>query len=249
MAEINKQLLRAIIMDVLREMGDVHEPANFDAPQATNTSLQDEVDRAIYTTNTPTSSEATGAFKQEALDEDSWIQTGGPAQPGTSRDEVVIAVGPAFGRSQQQTIVGVPHQEVIRQVVAGIEEEGLKARVVRVYRSSDVAAVAVEGDKLSGSGICIGIQSKGTALIHQRDLQPLSNLELFPQAPLLTAETYRAIGKNAAKYAKGESPNPVPTLNDQMARPKYQALSALLHIKETKHVVKGKPADECRFTL
>ena len=86
-------------------------------------------------------------------------------------------------------------------------------------------------------------------MIHQRDLQPLSNLELFPQAPLLTAETYRAIGKNAAKYAKGESPTPVPTLNDQMARPKYQALSALLHIKETKHVVKGKPADEVRVTI
>lgn len=133
--------------------------------------------------------------------------------------------------------------------MAGIEEEGLKARVVRVYRSSDVAFMAVEGDKLSGSGICIGIQSKGTTVIHQRDLQPLSNLELFPQAPLLTEEVYRAIGKNAAKYAKGESPNPVATLNDQMARPKYQALSALLHIKETKRVVKGKPADECRITL
>ena len=141
------------------------------------------------------------------------------------------------------------YQEVIRQLVAGIEEEGLKARVIRVYRSSDVAAVAVEGDSISGSGVCIGIQSKGTTLIHQRDLQPLSNLELFPQAPLLTAETYRAIGKNAAKYAKGESPTPVPTLNDQMARPKYQALSALLHIKETKHVVKGKPADEVRVTV
>ncbi|EEO9620084.1 propanediol dehydratase, partial [Listeria monocytogenes] len=108
----------------------------------------------------------------------------------------------------------------------------------------DVAFVAVEGDKLSGSGICIGIQSRGTALIHQKDLQPLSNLELFPQAPLITLETYRAIGKNAAKYAKGESPNPVPMVNDQMARPKFQAKAALLHIKETKHVVQGKNAVE-----
>ncbi|VDR28276.1 Propanediol dehydratase medium subunit [Raoultella terrigena] len=32
---------------------------------------------------------------------------------------------------------------------------------------------------LSGSGIGIGIQSKGTTVIHQRDLLPLSNLELF----------------------------------------------------------------------
>ena len=63
---------------------------------------------------------------------------------------------------------------------------------------------------------------------------------------MLTPETYRLIGKNAAKYAKGETPNPVPTLNDQMARPKYQAYSALLHIKETKLVKRGKPADECQ---
>ena len=71
---------------------------------------------------------------------------------------------------------------------------------------------------------------------------PLTNLELFPQAPLITLEHYRLIGKNAAKYAKGESPKPVPQLNDQMARPKYQSIAALLHIKETEHVkVNAKP--------
>ena len=208
MAEINRDVLRSIILDVLQEMGGVHEAPQFKA----------SVGESTTSSAAPRHEDPTG--------DDSWLQTVGPAQPGTSADEVVIAVGPAFGRSQRQTIVGVPHQEVIRQLVAGIE-----------------------GDSISGSGVCIGIQSKGTTLIHQRDLQPLSNLELFPQAPLLTAETYRAIGKNAAKYAKGESPTPVPTLNDQMARPKYQALSALLHIKETKHVVKGKPADEVRVTV
>jgi propanediol dehydratase medium subunit len=121
--------------------------------------------------------------------------------------------------------------------------------VIRCFKSSDVAFVAVEGNRLSGSGISIGIQSKGTTVIHQRGLPPLSNLELFPQAPLITLETYRQIGKNAAKYAKGESPQPVPTLNDQMARPKYQAKSAVLHIKETKHVVVGKPAQELQVLL
>ena len=106
-----------------------------------------------------------------------------------------------------------------------------------------------EGNRLSGSGISIGIQSKGTTVIHQRGLPPLSNLELFPQAPLLTLETYRQIGKNAARYAKRESPQPVPTLNDQMARPKYQAKSAILHIKETKYVVTGKNPQELRVAL
>ena len=40
------------------------------------------------------------------------------------------------------------------------------------------------------------------------------------------------------------SPNPVPTVNDQMARVAYQAISALMHIKETKQVEPGRPAEE-----
>ncbi|PIN63550.1 hypothetical protein CKQ90_36200, partial [Klebsiella pneumoniae] len=38
-------------------------------------------------------------------------------------------------------------------------------------------------------------------------------------------------------------------LNDQMARPKYQAKSAILHIKETKYVVTGKNSQELRVAL
>lgn len=90
---------------------------------------------------------------------------------------------------------------------------------------------------------------RACGVIHQQGLPPLSNLELFPQAPLLTLDTYRQIGKNAARYAKRESPQPVPTLNDQMARPKYQAKSAILHIKETKYVVTGKKPQELRVTF
>ncbi|MBC1517081.1 propanediol/glycerol family dehydratase medium subunit [Listeria immobilis] len=215
MVEINEKVLRGIISEVLDE-------------------LQLKEDKISFQKEKPVA----------AVSEESFLTEVGEAEPGRQKDEVVIAVAPAFGKYQTKNIVGVPHKQILREVIAGIEEEGLKARVVRVFRSSDVAFVAVEGDKLSGSGICIGIQSRGTALIHQKDLQPLSNLELFPQAPLITLETYRAIGKNAAKYAKGESPNPVPMVNDQMARPKFQAKAALLHIKETKHVVQGKNAVE-----
>jgi hypothetical protein len=86
----------------------------------------------------------------------------------------------------------------------------------------------------------VGIQSKGTAVIHQKDLFPLTNLELFSQAPLITLDTYRKIGKNAARYAKGQSPDPVTVMNDCMVRPKFQAKAAVLHIKETANVVDGK---------
>jgi len=163
----------------------------------------------------------------------------GEARTGTRADEVIIALAPAFGKYQNKTIVNVPHSDVLREMIAGIEEEGIKARVVRVLRTSDVAFAAHDATKISGSGIAIGIQSRGTTVIHQKGLPPLSNLELFSQSPLLDLLAFRAIGRNAAKYAKGESPTPVPTKNDQMARPKFQAKAAVLHIKETEHVIPG----------
>jgi len=174
------------------------------------------------------------------------LEDAGPAAKGKESDEVVIGIGPAFGRHQVKTIVNISHSDVLREIIAGIEEEGLKARVVRISRTSDLSFIAHDAAELSGSGIGIGIQSRGTTVIHQKDLQPLNNLELFPQSPLIDLEVFRAIGKNAAKYAKGESPNPVPMRNDQMARPKYQAKAAILHIKETEHVVRnGKPLELC----
>ncbi|CAN5305978.1 propanediol/glycerol family dehydratase medium subunit [soil metagenome] len=163
----------------------------------------------------------------------------GPAERGTRPDEVVIAISPAFGCLFSQTIVDIPHAEVIRQMLAGIEEQEVSARIIRVQHSADLALMAHTAAKLSGSGIGIGILARGTSMIHQRDLPRLSSLELFPQCPLLTLETYRSIGSNAAQYAKGESPEPVPTLNDQMARPRWQAKAALLHLKETELVRKG----------
>ena len=50
----------------------------------------------------------------------------------------------------------------------------------------------------------------------------------------------------AAKYAKGESPEPVPVRNDQMARPTYQAIAALMHIKEVQLTDPHKPTQALR---
>ena len=165
----------------------------------------------------------------------------GTAKPSGEPDEIIIAVSPSFGVQQRETIVGLPHAIVVRELAAGVEEEGFKPRFVKYYNSSDLCSFANEAAKLSGSGISIGIQSKGTIMIHQRDLEQLDNLEIFPQAPLYDAEIYRKIGKNAARYGKGNTPEPVPTLNDQMALAKYQIKAALLHIKETELVVSKKP--------
>ena len=123
----------------------------------------------------------------------------GEAPKGAASDEVVVGLAPAFGVYQTKTILGIPHDKVLREILAGIEEEGMKWRVIKVYRTSDVSFIAHDAAEYSGSGIGIGIQSKGTTVIHQKNLPPLSNLELFSQAPLIDLATYRQIGKNAAK--------------------------------------------------
>ncbi|MCC8017321.1 MAG: propanediol/glycerol family dehydratase medium subunit [Lachnospiraceae bacterium] len=155
------------------------------------------------------------------------------ARQGTDPKEVVIGVGAAFGTVIKNTITGIPLDEVIKAIIAGIEEEGMTARVVKNLKTSDVCFIGLEAAKLSGSGFGIGLQSKGTAVIHHKALYPLSNLELFPQAPQMTLETYFSIGKNAARYVKGEKVVPVPGTNDPMVRAKYQVKAALMHIRET----------------
>lgn len=173
----------------------------------------------------------------------------GPARKAVQPDEVVLGISPGFATEFDQTIIGLPHADVLRQLLAGAEEQQVTVRVIRVTHSSDLALIAHTAARLSGSGIGIGLLSRGTAMIHQRDLPKLSSLELFPQSPMLDLEVFRSIGSNAAQYAKGEAPEPVPTLNDHMARPRWQAKAALLQLKETELIVKGATPVEVEIGL
>jgi len=168
----------------------------------------------------------------------------GEAKPTTAKEEVVIAVSPAFGERLKETIMGLSLGSVVKEICAGIEEEGLKPRFVKVWNSTDLAIIASQGSKLSGSGISIGLQSRGTAVIHQKNMVPLDNLELLPQSPLYDGKIYRQVGKNAAKYAKGEHPEPIETLNDYMVPSKYLIKSTLLHLKETEIMDKARKTTE-----
>jgi propanediol dehydratase large subunit len=172
----------------------------------------------------------------------------GEAALGEREDEVVVAVGPAFGDGLRATINGLPHADVLAAICEGIREEGAEPRLVRVRRSSDVAFIGHDGALLSGSGIAVGLQSKGTALIHRADLQPLDNLELFGMSPLYSLDSYRAMGRNAAGYALGRPVGPVPTLMDNYARAKLIVKTTLLHARETEAIVPRAAAVEVRQT-
>lgn len=172
----------------------------------------------------------------------------GPAQAGSEHREVVIAVGPAFGSVITETLSGIPHETVLKELTAGVEAEGLSARIVKVFQTSDCGFIGWHGAQLSGSGIAIGMQSKGTILITRKGLNPLNNLELFGMSPNLTPESYRTIGRNAACYAKGTPVVPVPSMIDNMARLRYIVKTTLMHRKETDCVRTDAPAREMDYT-
>ncbi|MFK3626908.1 propanediol dehydratase, partial [Escherichia coli] len=84
--EINEKLLRQIIEEVLAEMQPSDKPVSFRA-------------------SAPATTQQTTAPIGE-----SFLTEIGEAKQGTQQDEVVIAVGPAFGLSQTVNIVGLPHK-------------------------------------------------------------------------------------------------------------------------------------------
>ena len=85
------------------------------------------------------------------------------------------------------TLGGLPVVDALRELLAGLEEEGCIGRVVRVEDTIDLGLIGLTAARLSGSGVGIGLQGKGTALIHRRDLPPLANLELYSVAPSVDA--------------------------------------------------------------
>jgi propanediol dehydratase large subunit len=137
------------------------------------------------------------------------VAEAGPASVRPRPDEVVVALSPAYAEEIWLALNGLTVAEILRQVLAGIEEEGLESRIVRVRRSIDLGRIGWTAAQLSGSGVSVGLQAKGTALIHRADLPPLGNVELFSIAPRVTPWLYRSLGRNAARYAKGAAVEPL----------------------------------------
>ena len=67
------------------------------------------------------------------------------AEQGTDPKEIVIGVGAAFQTEIRSTICGIPLDKVLQNVQAGIEEEGMVSRVVKVLDTSDVGFMALRG--------------------------------------------------------------------------------------------------------
>lgn len=174
----------------------------------------------------------------------------GPAAVGDDRREIVIGISPAFGLKLFRTVAGHPLSTVLRELTHGIAAGGAKARVVRMPHTADTSFLGLTAARLAGSGIGIGLQAKGTAVIHQRDRLPHNNLELFSNAPVTRLEHYRQMGTNAAAYANQQLPAPiiVPTRGEALGS-HYHARVALIHAVETELVVDGAAPTDVAIEL
>jgi propanediol dehydratase large subunit len=236
----------AIVLPGARVLSAVNDPNDYRGP---GTGYQLSAERAAEICDIPQALDPRKIGTADGASGELVLSETGDAGRGEDLGEIVIALGPAFGGALQATLLGLPHGRVLEALMEGIRSEGMRPRVIKVYATSDCGFIGHAGSGLSGSGIAIGIQSKGTTVIHRRGLEPLDNLELFPQAPNLTLDSYRAIGRNAAKYAKGEPVLPVPVQIDNMARLKYIVRTTILHLRETEQVVAGRAPRECRVCV
>ncbi|MGH6854361.1 MAG: propanediol/glycerol family dehydratase large subunit [Aestuariivirga sp.] len=174
----------------------------------------------------------------------------GNAVEGKDIADVVIGISPAFGLKLFQTTAGHSLSDVLSVMTAAIAARGLKPRVVRFRHTADTSFLGLSAARLAGSGIAIGIQAKGTAVIHQRDRLPHNNLELFSNAPITGLEHYRRMGANAAAYALGEMPEPivVPTRGEAMGA-RYHARVAMIYAIETGLTEAGAAPIQIEVTL
>jgi propanediol dehydratase large subunit len=117
--------------------------------------------------------------------------------------------------------------------------------------TADTSFLGLSAARLAGSGVGIGLQAKGTAVIHRSDRLPHHNLELFSNAPITTLAHYRQLGANAAAYALGLSPEPivVPTRGEALGA-RFHAEVAMLYAIETGLCQDGAEPEEVavRFT-
>ena len=174
----------------------------------------------------------------------------GPAEPSEDRRDVVIGISPAFGVKLFQTTAGHRLSDVLRAITEGIRARGLLPRVVRFRHTADTSFLGLSAARLAGSDIGIGLQAKGTAVIHQRDRLPHNNLELFSNAPITQLVHYRGLGANAAAYALGEMPEPVvvPQRGEAMGS-RHHARVAMIYALETSLTEEGAAPEEVEVSF
>ena len=172
-------------------------------------------------------------FRKDEIQRIGYLPTG-EAERGSDPHEIVVGLSPAFGEKLFRTLAGHPLSAVLQAIAEGIEGAGGTSRFVRFRHTADTSFLGLSAANLAGSGIGIGLQAKGTAVIHGKGRMPHHNLELFSNAPVTSLDHYRNLGRNALGYARSEPVEPVLVPNPGLALgARFHARVALIFAIET----------------
>ena len=149
-----------------------------------------------------------------------------------------------------RTLSGIPVDELLKEIVAGIAAGG----GVRPYRPPEAHRRHLVprplGGAAVGSKVGIGIQAKGTAVIHHADRLPHNNLELFSNAPITKLDALSRARLQRVAPRDGELPEPVVVPNHGEAMgSRYHARVALIYAIETSLTVDGASPEEIAATF
>ena len=166
----------------------------------------------------------------------------GPAERGSRQDEVVVAVGPAFGAALSETIGGLSHREVLEAICDG--HTGGRRRAAG---GSGPPLVGCRDDRPRRSAP-LGLRRLGRPAVEGHGADP-------PRRPP-AARLPRAVRDGAladARLVRADRPqrrglrarppvSPVPTVLDNYARAKLIVRTTLLHARESAEVVSDAEA-------
>jgi propanediol dehydratase large subunit len=127
--------------------------------------------------------------------------------PGSDPREVVIGLSPGVGRSVWRTLSACGHRGAAR-AAGGLEEEGCRAGWCGSTAPWTSGWWTEPPLGCPAPAFGIGMQGKGTALIHRRDLPPLANLELYSMAPVITPDAVPAPRQQRRPARQGSHARP-----------------------------------------
>lgn len=231
----------AIFTEDMQVLSLVTDPNDYAGP---GTGYQPTPDRQVEMDGIRQQRSVDDLRSEQASFASSRLASSGTADVQHDPRDVVIGVSPATGRAIWRTLCGLTVDEALAELLAGLEEEGCRGRIVRINDTIDLGLIGLTAARLAGSGIGIGLQAKGTALIHRRDLTPLANLELYSVAPTLDRAAYRQLGVNAGRHAKGSTPEPLRNpYSDEAIEARYHTTVVSLVAIERQCCAPGLPPE------
>lgn len=150
--------------------------------------------------------------------------------------------GPAVLIYQTPTL---PPREILDQILWGVEEEGVPARVVEGVEG-DATKIAHQGAQDSQLGVGLGIDGTGAVVLHYYRL-PLTKPLFFLGPGTQIGDVHRRIGCNAARLVKGipfKSLEPQPDLPKQTGFPPSQPTDLEAVVRQVVRVVVRVLAEE-----